>query len=394
MQKEIDKTGVDMLYLITCALHNQIPDKSRVLGMNLENLYRYSKCHSLVAITYDALEQFGESTENGMGILSKNEADRCLLLKWKETRDKALHKNLMLDVARKKLFLYLDEQHIWYMPLKGSILKDLYPKQEMRQMADNDILFDATYESAVKDYFVKEGYKVICYAISNHDVYEKEPIYNFEMHTFLFGEAHNAVWTKYYKDIKSKLNKDENSYQCYFTDEDFYIYFVVHTFKHFNGYGTGIRYFVDCYVYQNTKKLDWKYIERELDKLGILSFERTFRSTSMKIFGKQEAVSKLDKEEYSMLCDSMFAGTYGNLKYGIVKRLHKIQGDEEKITNKTKIEYYVSRLFLPMSYIKTYYPFVYRTKIFIPFFVVFRMIRAILCNGKNLMKEVKMVFRI
>ena len=295
MQKEIDKTGVDMLYLITCALHNQIPDKSRVLGMNLENLYRYSKCHSLVAITYDALEQFGESTENGMGILSKNEADRCLLLKWKETRDKALHKNLMLDVARKKLFLYLDEQHIWYMPLKGSILKDLYPKQEMRQMADNDILFDATYESAVKDYFVKEGYKVICYAISNHDVYEKEPIYNFEMHTFLFGEAHNAVWTIYYKDIKSKLNKDENSYQCYFTDEDFYIYFVVHTFKHFNGYGTGIRYFVDCYVYQNTKKLDWKYIERELDKLGILSFERTFRSTSMKIFGKQEAVSKLDK---------------------------------------------------------------------------------------------------
>ena len=77
--------------------------------------------------------------------------------------------------------------------------------------------------------------------------------------------------------------------------------------KHFDGYGTGIRYFVDSYVYQNAKNLDWSYIERELDKLGVLAFEKTFRSIFMKIFGKGEAVSQLSEEEYSMLCDSMFA---------------------------------------------------------------------------------------
>ena len=38
-----------------------------------------------------------------------------------------------------------------------------------------------------------------------------------------------------------------------------------------------------------------------------LAFEKTFRSISMKIFGKGEAVSQLSEEEYSMLCDSMFA---------------------------------------------------------------------------------------
>ena len=394
MQKEIDKTGEDMLYLITCALHNQTPDKDKVCKMNLTALYRYAKRHTLAAITYDALELLASSIGEGLRALAKDDTVVSVLTKWKETRDKALRKNLMLDAARKKLFQYMDAQHIWHMPLKGAILKDLYPRQEMRQMADNDILFDAEYEAAVKDYFVREGYEVISYAKGNHDVYEKEPVYNFEMHTSLFGGAHNEIWAEYYKDIQSKLNKSDNHFQYSFTDEDFYIYFIVHAFKHFDGCGTGIRYFVDSYVYQNTKNLNRSYIERELDKLGVLAFEKTFRSVSMKIFGKGEAVSRLSEEGYSMLCDSMFAGTYGNLQSGIDKKLHKIQGNEDRITKNTKVKYIIGRLFPPMSYYKAYYPFIYKTRIFIPFFVIFRMVRGVLKHWREMMREIRVVLKI
>lgn len=394
MQKEIDKTGEDMLYLITCALHSQTPDKDKVCGMDLAALYRYARRHTLAAITYDALELLGSSIGEGLRALAKDDTVVSVLTKWKESRDKALRKNLMLDAARKKLFQYMDAEHIWYMPLKGAILKDLYPRQEMRQMADNDILFDAEYEAAVKDYFVREGYEVISYAKGNHDVYEKEPVYNFEMHTSLFGEAHNEVWTDYYKDIQSKLNKSDNHFLYAFTDEDFYIYFIVHAFKHFDGCGTGIRYFVDSYVYRNAKNLDWSYIEGELDKLGVLEFEKTFCSVSMKIFGKGEAVSQLSEEEYSMLCDSMFAGTYGNLQSGIDKKLHKIQGNEDRITKNTKVKYIIGRLFPPMSYYKAYYPFIYKTRIFIPFFVIFRMVRGVLQHWREMMREIRVVLKI
>lgn len=394
MKKEIDKTGEDMLYLITCALHNQTPDKDKVCEMNLTALYRYAQRHTLAAITYDALELLGSSTGEGLRALAKDDTVVSVLTKWKETRDKALRKNLMLDAARKKLFQYMDAEHIWYMPLKGAILKDLYPKQEMRQMADNDILFDAEYEAAVKDYFVREGYEVISYAKGNHDVYEKEPVYSFEMHTSLFGEVHNEVWAEYYKDIQSKLKKSDNHFQYSFTDEDFYIYFIVHAFKHFDRCDTGIRYFVDSYVYRNAKNLNRSYIERELDKLGVLAFEKTFRSVSMKIFGKGEAVSRLSEEEYSMLCDSMFAGTYGNLQSGIDKQLHKIQGNEDRITKNAKVKYIIGRLFPPMSYYKAYYPFIYKTRILIPFFVIFRMVRGVLQNGKRLMREIRVVLKI
>ena len=394
MKKEIDKTGEDMLYLITCALHNQTPDKDKVCEMNLTALYRYAQRHTLAAITYDALELLGSSTGEGLRALAKDDTVVSVLTKWKESRDKALRKNLMLDAARKKLFQYMDAEHIWYMPLKGAILKDLYPKQEMRQMADNDILFDAEYEAAVKDYFVREGYEVISYAKENNDVYEKEPVYNFEMHTSLFREAHNEVWADYYKDITLRLKMEEETYQYSFTDEDFYIYFILHTFKHFDGCGTGIRYFVDSYVYQNAKNLDWNYIEGELDKLGVLAFEKTFRSISMKIFGNGEAVSRLNREENSMLCNSMFAGTYGNLQSEIDKKLHKIQGNEDRITKNTKVKYIIGRLFPPMSYYKAYHPFIYKTRIFIPFFVIFRMVRGVLQHWREMMRDIRVVLRI
>lgn len=394
MQKEIDNTAEDMLYLITCALNNQAPDKEKVCDMNLAELYRYAKCHTLAAITYDALELLWNGTGDEHHIIAKDEEAVFVLTKWKETRDKALRKNLMLDAERMKLFRYLDEQKIWHMPLKGAIIKELYPRQEMRQMADNDILFDAAYESAVKDYFVREGYKVVSYAKGNHDVYEKEPVYNFEMHTSLFERAQNEIWAEYYKDIQAKLNKRDGHFLYSFTDEDFYIYFVVHAFKHFAGYGTGIRYFVDLYVYQNAKRLDWDYIERELEKLGVLEFEKTFRSVSIKIFGKGERVNQLNEEEYDMLCYSMFVGTYGNLQASIGKKLHKIQEDKDGITNKTKMKYIISRLFPPMSFYKAYHPSIYKTRVFIPFFSIFRIVRGVLRDGKTIMREVKAVFKI
>ena len=76
------------------------------------------------------------------------------------------------------------------------------------------------------------------------------------------------------------------------------------------------------------------------------------------------------------------------------KKLHKIQGDEDKITGRTKVKYYFSRVFLPMPIIKTYYPFVYRNKIPIPLFVVFRMVRGVLTKGKKLLKGAKMVLKV
>ena len=83
------------------------------------------------------------------------------------------------------------------MPLKGSILKEWYPKFGMREMADNDILFDATRRQQVRNIFANRGYSIESYNKGNHDAYEKPPIYNFEMHVALFHEDCSTLQKKY-----------------------------------------------------------------------------------------------------------------------------------------------------------------------------------------------------
>ena len=53
------------------------------------------------------------------------------------------------------------------MTLKGRILKEMYPDFSMRQMADNDILFDVKYQSEIKKYFEDNVCSIISYNKEN-----------------------------------------------------------------------------------------------------------------------------------------------------------------------------------------------------------------------------------
>lgn len=96
---------------------------------------------------------------------------------------------MLLDSEREKIFSLFEKGGIWYLPLKGVILKEMYHVYGMRQMADNDILFDSTYRKEVKDIFLSLGYEMESYNKGNHDVYLKAPIYNYEMHVSLFDKT-------------------------------------------------------------------------------------------------------------------------------------------------------------------------------------------------------------
>lgn len=71
------------------------------------------------------------------------------------------------------------------------------------------------------------------------------------------------------------------------------------------------------------------------------------------------------------------SGTYGTTKAMVSK----------------KLRYYLRRLFPDMEFNKSYYPIVYKVKILIPFFVIYRMFRGAVFSGKRLAKEAIMVWK-
>ncbi|MGN0600694.1 MAG: nucleotidyltransferase family protein [Oscillospiraceae bacterium] len=371
---EMKTSAYDMLYLSTCAIRGRSPDRERIQQMNDDDLYAICRFHSLTALVACALESAGITLSD----------------KWREVKAKAIRKNILLDTERAKILEYFEQNGIWYIPLKGIIIKDMYPKAGMRQMADNDILYDRSFQKQVKDYMESNGYKTESVGKGNHDTYHKPPVYNFEMHTQLYSEQADKTIHDYYANVKKRLIKDnDNDYGYHFTDEDFYIFMTVHEYKHYSGGGTGLRSLLDCFVYVRAKGngLDWDYISRELEKLGLKDFECSSRELCMKVFSGTE-LPAMSENERDMLEYYLLSGTYGTEKNHVENNMKKFS---EKTGSKSKFRYIMRRIFPELEVYKEHYPFFYKHRILLPIGWLYRFFKGIVLNGRKIINELKIV---
>ena len=386
--------AVAMTYLTVCGVLGEMPCKELLKEMDWKQVLSMGVVHNLTALTGICIER---AVKDGL-VLSEEQAK--VYAEWMELKNKAIRKNILIDMERKQLEAFLEQQGIWYMPLKGVVLKEMYPSGSMRQMADNDILFDEAYGEKVRDYFVSRGYKIESFGQSNHDVYLKNPVYNFEMHRSLYSNSHHEGWKEYYADIKKKLRQVTEF--CYaFSDEDFYVYLISHAYKHYSGCGTGLRTLTDVFVciHELGEKMDWTYISEQCHILGMSEYEERMRSLAGKVFSKEHMeipaehfasslIKSLTKEEKQLLEYLLGSGTYGTIENMVNNQLknYKKQGNKN-----AKFLYLCKRLFPEMDFYREYYPFFYRHKWLIPGFVLYRWGRGLILRGRNILAEIRAV---
>ena len=336
-----NKVVQDVIYLVSCAANETVPEPDRVQTMNLTAVYALAGRHMLTAAVAMALESAGFRDAMSTKAISES-----------------VRRAARFDTERAAVLQKMEEVSIWYLPVKGSVLKDLYPKYGMRQMADNDILYDASRATDVKTIMERLGFVTDqYYGRSIHDHYFKPPVCNFEMHRMLFGAGHDQRLIDYYHDVKSRLLPDEGrNYGYHFSDEDFYVYMIAHEYKHYSGGGTGLRSLLDTYVYLSRKgeSMDWSYINGELEKLGISEFEAQNRSLALHLFSG-EALADSDEEMLNYILSS---GTYGTREHSVRNKVNKLGGGVLG-----KVKYLFGRIFLPMSIVQSAYPFFYRLTI-------------------------------
>ena len=372
-QREDKLTDImcDLLYLLGCGVNEKMPSDAFIKtfqenyhGEKMEDLYKMGHGHFVDALAGTVLKRAGIK----------------LIPIWEQSIGKAIRKTILFDQERAKIFSYMDQQGIWYMPLKGVVLKDYYPSVGMRQMSDNDILFDKSYAKDICDYMVSCGYFVESFGEANHDVYQKAPVYNFEMHTSLYGAGHNEKWVKYYDTVKERLIKDEKGFGYHFSEEDFYVYIVSHTFRHFEGSGTGIRSLLDLYVYLNKSgdTLDFDYIDKQCEILEISAFEKENRVLCKKVFQMNDSLVEagaggfrdaLSADENRMLYYYMTSGAYGFAERRITNCLNDYR---KKYGSVSKVVYVANRLF-PGKEHYSHFPILEKYPWLIPFYLVYRI---------------------
>lgn len=366
MEQEKFLRGVHhYLRLISLYLNKQEDPEYEINKGKLSFFLKLSKHHSLRALFYQVLK----NTKVKISDDDLNSLESYYVANVKKT--------IGFEQERKALYQYLNENQIDFLPLKGIILKDYYIDPCTREFADNDILFPNDKSDLIKAFFVNRDYKVEMFKRTNHDIYLKAPFYNFEMHRDLFFDVEgNEKNITYFKEpLKSAPVKE--GYEHYLSNEDFYIYFTAHSYKHYRHSGCGIRTLIDYYVFLKNNKLDFEYINNELAKLNLVDFSNQISSLSLKVFNNEP----LTKEEEEMLLYIASSGTYGTIEHSA----------EKGVQEKGKFRYLMSRLFPPYSFYKTTYPWAYKCPILIPLAWLMRFFRILFTNPRKATQEIKAI---
>ena len=366
MDKQIFLNNIKKYIKLLGLYLNKKEDPNFNINKNeLSFFIKLSKHHSLMAFLYQAINNVKANVPSE----ALNELEHYYLAN--------LRKSVLFDKERNELFASLKEKQIEYLPLKGIIIKNYYLDPYTREFADNDILFDDKGSALIRDYFKSRQYTVELYKKSNHDVYIKKPFFNFEMHRALFfPNEDNAKNVEYFKDyLNNSPKKDE--YEHYLTNENFYIYFLAHSYKHYHVSGCGIRTLIDIYFYLKNNDLDFDYINKELTKLDLLDFSNDIKSLSFKLFDDQE----LNDEEIEMLLFLSSSGTYGTLEHSV----------DKGVKENGKFGYMMKRIFPPYSFYKSAYPWAYYSFILIPIAWLCRFFRILFKNPKKATSELKMI---
>lgn len=354
-------------------LSKQPPEKPN--EVSFEEIFKISKKHHITNMIYYAIVKL------------KNKPDEKLLKLWKQEYSISI----MRDIVQKEEFSVLknvfNENAIKHIPLKGFELKRLYPKSDMRDMSDLDILIQNKDREKVKKLLEGLSYTTEKYGKGKDDIYYKKPIMNIEIHNTLFEES-NKKMNSYFLSL-SKMERciKEQEYLYIFSKEDFLIYGISHIAKHFKGAGTGIKSVIDWYLYskKNFENIDWNYVNSSLEELNLNKFYQTLIDLG-KVWFEEKDHTDLTKNFEEHIFNS---GAYGNINDRILNNLAK---NNNKISLVDRIRTLKKMTFPTYLVMCEQYPILKTRKKLLYLYYIKRIFEIIFFRRKNKLKIIKTIF--
>lgn len=270
-----------------------------------------------------------------------------------------------------------EEAKIVHLPLKGSVLRALYPAPWMRSSCDIDILVHEEDIERAKSILLEKGYRP--FSSTAHDVSFDSPRgVHIELHFRLLEEGVSAVMQETLSGVWSYASPREGRvYEQMLSDDFFYYYHIAHMAKHYLHGGCGIRPFLDLWMLRHRIFFDEGRREALLKAGGLLSFAKAAEALSEVWFGEESHTPITEKMEDFVLAGGVYGSEENRITVGQVRR-------------GGKLGYALSRIFLPYHTIKYHYPVLQKHKWLLPFCEVRRWCKLIFLGGaRRSAKELK-----
>lgn len=263
-----NKTLVSYLMsLIAAVMKNDSPPEPPI-NLDFNELYRLARFHGIANIAYYGLVKLNPPPPgDSMNLFQA----ACHSAVFQEVWHEAEVQNIL------SLF---EEHKIRSMPLKGYVIKHIYPKPDMRTMGDVDILIDGTQTNKARDIMLSLGYTEAP-PQSYHDAYYKKNS-NIELHHALVSEKTEALYAYFGTGWERARLKIGSRYLYEMSAEDNYVYMLGHMAKHYQENGIGLRYILDIWVYMRyyNNQINWDYVDTELKQAGLYDFNERMKALS------------------------------------------------------------------------------------------------------------------
>jgi len=251
---------------------------------------------------HDLLQMFYENAVS-IGLLSKEDSVYPL---WKESYILAKTKDVRQMIAVDEICQKLTSNSIRVMPLKGILIKELYPKTYYRKMTDLDILIDGENAKKAEELLTSIGYEMLHDDKKHFSMYKKPGI-TIEIHKNLFLDKYNDLFPDVWE--KSKSNENDCYIMC---DEDLVLHNIIHYGIHFRYDGIGIRALLDIHflIKNYPDVLSSKSFNERLEKSGYKKFFNQIVAVSKHLFEKGELTKEQEIVEKYLLS----SGNMGSAK--------------------------------------------------------------------------------
>ena len=282
-----------------------------------------------------------------------------------------------------RLFTAFEEHQIDYLPLKGVLLKSIYPRPEMRRMSDADVLFRRDQYAAIQPILTELGFTYEYE--TDHEVVWKHPNLLLEMHKRIVPRRDKDLYRYFGNGWAHAVADAEHPYRYGFTPEMQFVSLFIHLVKHYRGGGIGLSHMVDLWVFRrHHPELDETIIRGELEKVYLEQFYENVWETLLVWFEGAEATEKTD-----FITNVIFEnGVYGTRERAHLSYVAKA-GHGEHARKNSYVSKLVQAIFPPKTSLQTKYPVLRRHSWLLPVIWVVRWVDALLFRRKRIAQRNK-----
>lgn len=343
---------------VICLVRSAVANKKADLPekFDIEGICSVAKMHQTrVLMLCGALE---------LGFDKKNPEIKRLL---KGAYDEVLTNEKQLKKYQQLLVLF-EKEGIDYMPLKGILLKDMYPQTEMRSMGDIDILVRPEQYDKIQEILRSMDFEFATESDHEYIWCTKDSVI-VELHKHLIP-SYNKDYYEYFGDGFSRAKK-VGDYAYRMSPEDEFLYLFTHFAKHYRDGGIGIKHLADLWVYEKSVVIDADYVKTELEKLRLLKFYQNIKRVLSAWFedGKFDEITELISK---VVIES---GAYGQRKRSVIAAALR-----KKVANtqRSRTGSFMVRLFLPYKYMCIKYPYLKKYPFLLPIAHIIRITDALI----------------